>query len=425
MQRDTFNIVCFGTNHASAGGGASSLAFSPEQLGPLLAQLAGEEAIAEALAISTPHRTEFYLGAEDATAARQCLVERLRDAGKLDDEALRRTYTHRDENAVRHLMRAAAGLDAPVLGESEVLGHIRQAHETALNRGTCGEILSTLASRAIALGTRLRDEPELARLYLSVVTVALRVAGKIFGNLAERRVVLAGCGETGRLLARQLAARGVREMSVWCPSTERGADAARELGGEAIAAEQLGPRAREADILVWALEPGAAAPHEAIARTQRTGREQVIFDLAKDSGLAGAVKLPEEVLRFPLEVLERSARQNRSVESRELARVEELLEEEVERFVRWLNQREVARVLEQLREGVEAIRRNQIERYGRNLTEEESRRLDEFTRSLLQTVMEDVTGNVRRIDLESELGAKEFGLICELFNIRPEEKEDR
>src|SRR5690606_13496123 len=130
-------------------------------------------------------RTEFYLVATEPTGAREALIGRLRRAG-LDDAGLKHTYTHREEGAVRHLMRVAAGIDSPVEGEMEILGHIREAHERALNDGTAKEQMSTLASRAMEFGTRLRDDPELARLYLSVPIVAVRIAFKVFGSLSEK-----------------------------------------------------------------------------------------------------------------------------------------------------------------------------------------------------------------------------------------------
>src|SRR5215468_9374253 len=151
-----------------------------------LRELTAAEGIHEAAALSTCNRTELY--------------------GHL--------YSLRSSEAVRHLFQVTAGLDSMIVGEAEIQGQVRRAYELALVEGATGPILNRLFRGALAAGGRARAETEIGVRGVSIPSVAVEVAQRALGDLAERKVLMIGAGATAELVARALGSRGVETVFV-------------------------------------------------------------------------------------------------------------------------------------------------------------------------------------------------------------------
>ncbi|MDQ2919484.1 MAG: glutamyl-tRNA reductase, partial [Verrucomicrobiota bacterium] len=194
----------------------------------------------EALLLSTCNRVEVY-----GVCARPVESRAIFD---IDDAAA--FYRYESEECVQHLFRVASGLDSMVVGETEVLGQVKQAYEAARHSGGAGPFLHRLFQRAFRVAKQVRTQTEITRGAVSIGSVAVELAGKIFGELRGRKVLVVGAGDTSERTARALASRGVSDLRVTNRSRERAENLAQSVGGRAIDFDRWEEQCREVDILI-------------------------------------------------------------------------------------------------------------------------------------------------------------------------------
>ncbi|MDQ6622842.1 MAG: glutamyl-tRNA reductase, partial [Verrucomicrobiota bacterium] len=206
---------------------------------------------AEALLLSTCNRVEIYAVSEQPVAndaITRCLKIASHDE-PIDDDAAA-FYRYEEDDCVQHLFRVASGLDSMVVGETEVLGQAKQAYEAARNSGGAGPMLHRLFQRAFRVAKQVRTHTEITRGAVSVGSVAVDLAVKIFGQLRQRSVLVVGAGETSERTARALVSRGVTDLRVTNRSGQRAQDLAAAVGGRAVAFDAWENECREVDILI-------------------------------------------------------------------------------------------------------------------------------------------------------------------------------
>src|SRR3954471_11628291 len=186
------------------------LALTEGRASGVIRELVDSGGVLEAAALSTCNRTELYLVVTDPVEAESIALGLLaRGADLRPTELLGHLYSLRAGEAAGHLFRVTAGLDSMILGEAEIQGQVKRAYELALVDGATGPILNRLFRGALAAGKRARSETGVSERGLSIPSVAVELAQRTLGDLASRRVLVVGAGETAELTARALAARGV------------------------------------------------------------------------------------------------------------------------------------------------------------------------------------------------------------------------
>ncbi len=289
-------------------------------LGRLHAALPG----VELMLVSTCNRTELYAAAEGALDEGSLSRALLGDAGAQPGDALLgHVYVKRGKEAVAHLMAVAAGLDSLVVGETEVLGQVKQAYQHALEAGATGPYLNALAQQVLRVAKRVRTETGLARGRVSVGSIAVDLAGKVFDDLAGKKVLILGAGRIGELALRALVSRGVRAPIVVNRSLERARAMADQYQGTAATFERLAEYLPQADIVISATSAPQCVLDTATVRramASRHGRPMLCIDLAVPRDIEEAVARVENVYLYNLDDLE-------SVASENLARRREAVEE--------------------------------------------------------------------------------------------------
>ncbi|MCB2153963.1 glutamyl-tRNA reductase [bacterium] len=423
------SVFCFGMSHRTASmAQLGAFALAVEEKETLLRLLRTHELLHEAVVLSTCNRTEFYFVAEELAPAHDALLELVREAGgRTDDELLAQTYLHRGQTAVRHIFRVASGIESMIVGEREILGQLRTAFDEANEGRIVGQHLNYLFTKALAFGRRVREETNISRGNISVSSVGVNIAAKVYSDLSRKTVLVVGAGETARLTVQHLRARGIGGLLVANRTHERAVEVAESFNGDVVPFAELASAIARADIIVCAtgskeylLTIDLVSP----AIKKDPGRTRVFLDLSMPRNIDPQIGELDQVFCYGMEDLEDIARSNRSRRESEIERVEELLEDEAERFRLWQRKQDAARLAGALRKRVEEIRQEHLDRHGRHLEDEEMERLNKFTDSLLRSVLHDLTKNIRSIDMESEVGMKEFELIQRLFNLQSEEQED-
>ncbi|HEV2819840.1 MAG TPA: glutamyl-tRNA reductase, partial [Solirubrobacteraceae bacterium] len=335
------------------------LALVDSQAVALLHDLVADAAIAEAVVISTCNRTEAYLVVDDPVAAESALLGRLAAQAELrPTELAAMAYTPRNCDAARQLFRVAAGLDSMIVGEAEVQGQVRRAYERARDAGTTGPLTNRLFAAALGAGKRARSETRVGEGGASVSSVAVDLARGVVGELSERDVLVIGAGETAELTARALAQRGVRTIFLANRHAARARSLAERFGGSVLSLDELPGQMEVADIVV----ASTASPHPIVGREElelvmkvRGGRPLALIDIAVPRDIDPSCGDLEGVTLYDMDDLQATVTRTMDFRAGEEAKAQELVEEEIRRFARWLGQLDAVPTLTALRRHGDAI----------------------------------------------------------------------
>jgi glutamyl-tRNA reductase len=293
----------------------------------------------EVLLLTTCNRVEIYAVA-DANIADQEIAQSLRIGGgssaKNDLEAF-----YRKENAecTRHLFRVAAGVDSMVVGETEILGQAKRAYAAAHANGNAGPLLHRLCQRAFRAAKQVRSKTQITRGPVSVGSVTVDLAEKIFGDLRGRKVLVLGAGETSAKTLRALASRGVSDLRVSNRTPARAEELASELEGIAVPFATWLEQCREIDILISStaaethlLTPPLLAP---ILR-DRADRPLCIIDISVPRDVAPDVNEFDGVYLYDIDSLQEIASESHELRRQQLAAAEAIIDEHVADFQKYL-----------------------------------------------------------------------------------------
>jgi glutamyl-tRNA reductase len=325
----------------------------------VLAELVGHPSIHEAVAISTCNRTELYLVAADPVEAESVALSALSRQGDIrPTELLGSIYSLRDADAVRHLFAVAAGLDSMIVGEAEVQGQVKRAYELALVEGVTGPISNRLFRDALGAGKRVRTETSIGRSRASVSSVAVDLARALLGDLETRRVLVIGAGENGELTAEALHERGVETVFVANRRYDRAISLAQRFGGSAVRFDDLPAQLSGADIVV----SSTSSPHQIVGHDelglvmeQRQGRPLLLIDIAVPRDIDPTVRELPGITLYDMDDLQREVARNQRGHEAEVARASTIIEEEGERFDRWIASLDVVPTIAALRERGEQV----------------------------------------------------------------------
>jgi len=287
----------------------------------------------EAVILSTCNRTELYAAcANNDRNQFQALQQFLLQKAAYHEPVTTEFYTLSEPQSLEHLFRVACGLDSMVLGETEVLGQLKKAYQIALEQRLTGPRLNKAFQKAFHVAKQVRTETNIQRGSVSVGSVAVELAEKIFNSLRERRVLVIGAGETGERTARALLSRGAKSIIVSNRSYDRAAALAAELGGKALHFEDWPAHFDEIDIII----SSTAAPHYILDRARleplvktRKNRSLLLIDIAVPRDIDPEVNLLENIYLYNIDDLQGIADSYLRMRQDEIARCQEIIQEKV------------------------------------------------------------------------------------------------
>ena len=399
----TGELLAIGANHKTAPLPLrEKIALPDGRAARVLAELVGEDAVHEAVAISTCNRTELYLVTADPVEAENVALGILsRQAGLRPTELLGAIYSLRGPAVVEHLFSVTAGLDSMIVGEAEVQGQVKRSYEMALVEGVTGPVANRLFRDALGTGKRVRSETDIARSSVSVSSVAVKLASDFLGDLADRRVLVIGAGENAELTARALRDRGVDALFVANRRYDRALGLAQRYGGRAISFDSLPGELEHADIVV----SSTGAPHQIVAREElefvaasRMGRPLVMIDLAVPRDIEPSVRDCPGIALYDMDDLQREVARNLSSRRAEAEEALVIVREEVARFGEWLDSLDVVPTISALRrrgdEIVEQVLRENDSRW-ESLSEADRERVATLASAVVSRLLHEPTRILR------------------------------
>jgi glutamyl-tRNA reductase len=378
------------------------LALAPAEAGALLTGLVASGAVDEAVALSTCNRTELYVAGEDGAAAELVAIAALACHAGMSAAALELQLTAvRGADVAGHLFAVAAGLDSMVLGEVEILGQLRRAHELSRAAGACGPLLDRLMRDALGAGRRARGRTAIGRCGVSVSSAAVELAREALGSLAGRRVMLVGAGKSSEVTARVLRSHGVDVLRVANRSPERAAELAGGYG-VAVPLDDLEAHIADSDLVLAA----TACPHVLIGRdaveramAARAGRPLVIVDLAVPRDVDAAVRDVPGVTLLDLDDVQRRVARNRESRRSDVGAARAIAAAEAERFERWRAAREAAPTVAAMQAAGDAIVADLLARnepHWELLSDADRERVERLARAVARRLLHEPTLRLKR-----------------------------
>lgn len=290
----------------------------------------------EALVLSTCNRVEVYATAENFITTEQIARCLARTHTVELDTRFDNFYRYEAADCVRHLFRVASGLDSMVVGETEILGQAKKAYETARVAGAAGRYLHRLFQRAFRVAKHVRTRTEITRGAVSVGSVAVDLAQKIFGDLSNCKVLVLGAGETSERTIRALVSRGVTDLRVSNRSPERAHELASTVNGCAIPFEEWQTQCGEIDILITSTSsevPLLSQEQLAPILRERIDRPLFIIDIAVPRDVAPDVNALDGVYLYDIDSLQSIAEQSLATRRAQVAAAEEIIAAHVVQFI--------------------------------------------------------------------------------------------
>jgi glutamyl-tRNA reductase len=402
------------------------LAFTESQAVEFAELLTRSPEVTEAVVISTCNRTEIYtvvgeVGGTLVKAEADVLGMLAQRADIRPTELAGAIYSPRNCDAARQLYRVTAGLESMIVGEAEIQGQVKRAYEAALAAGVTGSLSNRLFAAALTTGKRVRSETGIGSSRVSVPSVAVDLAQDVLGDLGERHVVILGAGETSELTAQALADQGVGTIFVANRHADRALSLAQRFGGSVVGLDGLPDQLVEADIVVCS----TASPHPIVGSEelelvmrQRDGRALLLIDIAVPRDIDSRCGDLDGVTLYDIDDLQAVVQRNLGARQAIVPQAEEIVEDEIRRFARWLGQLETLPTVAALREhGNEIVERILAENAGRweSASERDLMRVEAVARAVLGRLLHEPT--IRLRSLSEERGHASLQLVRELFGL--------
>ena len=381
-------LVLIGVNHKTAPIELRErIAIPRDELPEATRALAAVPGVSECMIVSTCNRVEMLASVESPDTDLKGFLHR---HFGLDPSLLAaHIYEQHDRDAVRHLFRVASSLDSMVVGEPQILGQVKEAFAVARASGTVAGQLEHLLQSAFAAAKKVRSETEIGSNSVSIASVAVELARKIFGSLHGRTVFLVGAGKMSELAARHLVQQGAGAILVSNRTQERARVMAEEFKGRVIPFEKLYEAASEADIVI----SSTGAPHPIFRREhgqafmqRRKNRPMFFIDIAVPRDVDPAMGKLEGVFVYDIDDLQAVAAAHMAERSRVASDAETLVAQEVERFQQKQRTVNVAPAIVALQRQAEEIRLAELKRVEARLgtlTAQQIAAIEALTRGLV------------------------------------------
>lgn len=405
--------------------------FDPDRIAIALRSLRDMKSMLECVIVSTCNRTELYIVADQLHTGEYYAKTFLESWFRISkEEFVPHLYVKTNNDAVKHLFRVVCGLESLVIGETQILGQVKQAFQAALQAGTTGTLFNHLFKQAITLGKKAHTQTEIGQNAVSVSYAAVELGKKLFTSFAKKTILLVGAGKMSELTAKHFRASGVKNVIVVNRTFTKAQELAAVFHGTAYPLEDLPRALLEADVVVSST--GAkqfVITHEMVQKVLEDRKKPLFFiDIAVPRDIDPSVNQLDNAFLYNMDDLEEIVAANVGLREQEAVRVEEWITAELATFQEWLDTLGVVPVISALRSKslqIQADAMMKIERKLPDLTEQQRRVINKQTKSIVNQMMHDPIMRMKELASteEKEAGLK---LFKHLFSLElDDESNDR
>ncbi|MBD7983007.1 glutamyl-tRNA reductase [Sporosarcina sp. Sa2YVA2] len=408
------------------------LSFVENDLPIAMQQLQKEKSILENIIISTCNRTEIYAVADQIHTGRYYVKRFLADWFKMDLEDLSpHLLIYENDGAIEHLMKVAAGIDSMVLGETQILGQVRDSFLKAQEIGTTGTVFNELFKKAITLAKRAHSETAIAENAVSVSYAAVELGKKIFGSLNHKHIAILGAGKMGELAIKNLHGSGAKKVTVINRTLSKAEEMAAQFGGIAKPMQELQCSLLEADILIsstGATDFVIDLEMMQFVEKLRKGKPIFMVDIAVPRDLDPRIGDLPNVFLYDIDDLQGIVEANLAERKRAADEIGLMIEEEIVLFKEWIATLGVVPLISALREKASLIQSEtmeSIENKMPNLTAREKKLLNKHTKSIVNQLLKDPILQAKELAMDDQASEKLalfktiFGLEEPISKVKP------
>lgn len=415
-------FIALGINHKTASVDVRErVAFSPDGLADALRQLCREGGAREAAILSTCNRSELYLEME--AGQQQLVLDWLAGYHGLQAVDLQGcAYTHEAEEAVRHMMRVACGLDSLVLGEPQILGQIKDSYDAARDAGTIGPLLGRLFQATFSTAKTVRTDTAIGENPVSVAFAAVSLAKQIFAELGQSQALLIGAGETITLVARHLHEQGVKKIVVANRTLERARLLSDEFGAEAVVLSDIPDALVKSDIVISSTASQLPILGKgAVERALKLRKHKPIFmvDIAVPRDIEPQVGELDDVYLYTVDDLHEVVAENLKSRQGAAQAAEELVLQGTADFMARMRELAAVDVLRAYRQQGEVLRDEELQKALRALASggEPEQVLNQLARGLTNKLLHTPSVQLKRLSADGRHEA--LAVAQELFGLTP------
>lgn len=414
------SLLLVGLNHKTASVELrEQLAFTETDYREFLPVLANGVIAREALVLSTCNRVEILVEADEESALPQ-IVDFLANVKKIaPTQFADHLYYFSDADAARHLFRVASSLDSMIVGETQILGQVKQSYKIATEAGTTRRVLHKLLHHAIHTAKRVRTETRIASSAVSLSSAAVELARKTFGKLENKTVLLIGAGEMAELAAKHLIENGAGRILIANRTYQNAARLALEFTGEVVALENLALALPQADIVICSTAAESfliTAEMTAQSQELRHYQPSLFIDISVPRNVAPDIVNSKNAFLYSVDDLETVVTANLSERQNEAVRAEAIVEQEVAEFWQTLQTMNFGETLGRLREKMQQTARLELEQQRSklgNLTAEQEAAVEKLLISTVNQIAHPILYGLRQ---SHEYGAADFAeTLCDLL----------
>ena len=398
------------------------LSIKEDEIQSVLDKLSRNQHIYEICLLSTCNRVEVYGVSDNLEEAHIWILKVFSEISKLDIDTLKKhIFFYTDKEAIKHIFRVSASLDSMVIGEPQIVCQFKDSFSIARESKTVRHILTKLFDKALNVSKKIRTSTGISKRAVSISYAAVELAKKIFGNLSEKNVLLLGAGEMAELAARHLASTGVKHIFVSNRTFEKAVQLAEEFGGSAISFNKLYEFLPEADIIIvstGAKEPILRKEHFEKINKKRHGEPIFIIDISVPRNVSEDVNEIENIYLYNIDDLKTVVDKNLQERKVAAAAAEILLEQEVVKFEKWLNQRRASPTIAKVRNFADEVVKYQLEKLFSQmpyLNERERERIELAMKSVINKILHRPTIYIKE-KASSEEGDMYIKMFEEMFS---------
>jgi glutamyl-tRNA reductase len=422
------NFQLIGVNHKTAPVEVRErLAIPESRMADALKRLVGHPGVDEGLILCTCNRVEVLAQTKHGSCDLRSFLQTYFEMKV--PELAPHLYEYHERDAIRHVFRVTSSLDSMVVGEPQILGQVKEAYATARAVGAVHSQLDQLLTRAFAVAKRVRTETAVGSSSVSVASVAVELAKKIFGSLNGKQVYLVGAGKMSELAARHLMAHGAASIFVANRTYDRAAALAEKFGGQAIHFEELYETADRADIVITSTGSPRAIfrrEHGEVFLSRRKNRPMFFIDIAVPRDVDPQMNKLDGIFVYDIDDLQQAVASNTSDRRKEAERAESIIDNEIDRFEARLQTSDVVPTIVSLQDHLETIRQAEIDRVrGRlgTLSPEQELAIETLTRGIVSKIMHTSISTLKTAARGSE-ATPMIDVVRRIFNLQEKTKDE-
>ncbi|MCK9282035.1 MAG: glutamyl-tRNA reductase [Melioribacteraceae bacterium] len=393
------NLVGITINHNTAGIELrEALHLSKDEIIDLIPKL--KEFFSEGIVISTCNRTEIFGFPKNFTLAYQEIIDILITHKPVSGITHDNFSKYFSCGAVKHLFSVASGIDSLIIGDSQILGQVKEAFEISEDLGFSGTLMHRVYETAMKVGKRVIKETSIGEGAVSISYAGVQVIEKIFSPLDRKKALVIGAGETGDLAATHLRDKGIGNIAISNRTFERANKLAEKIHGEIIPFLDLNEHLHNFDIIISATSsPDLILTKNDIKKmmNKRRGETVVIMDIALPRDIDSDVRHIENVFYHDIDSLKVIVDQNVTKRKNEIPKAIEIIMEEMHHFFGWVNTLEVVPVIKSVRDFFEEIRLDELEKLKNKVSEEDFTKFEDMTRRMMGRILHNPTIKLRQL----------------------------